>query len=167
MFVPLVPYHAGGAKAQFEPLKDHLLEYEWALAQYLGAGVAACYRGFRIYDTPETKAVVEKWVGFYKKYRDILTSDIVHVRRPDMQALDCFMHVNPSLETRALAMVFNPAPYFIVTELSLPLYYTGLTEDARVSQEDGPVSKYALDREYNINIKVGLQGHRITWFVIQ
>ena len=29
--------------------------------------------------------VVLKWVTFYKQYRDILTSDIVHVRRPDMQ----------------------------------------------------------------------------------
>ncbi len=29
--------------------------------------------------------MVKKWVGFYKTYRDILISDIVHVRRPDMQ----------------------------------------------------------------------------------
>ena len=36
------------------------------MAQYLGAGVAACYRGFRVYDTEETKAVVKKWVEFYK-----------------------------------------------------------------------------------------------------
>ncbi len=41
-------------------------EYEWGLAQYLGAGVAACYRGLRIYDTEETKALVKKWVHFYK-----------------------------------------------------------------------------------------------------
>ena len=38
-----------------------------------------------MYDTPETKAVVKKWVDFFKKYRDILTSDIIHVRRADMQ----------------------------------------------------------------------------------
>jgi len=29
--------------------------------------------------------LVKKWVGFYNTYRDILISDIVHVRRPDMQ----------------------------------------------------------------------------------
>ena len=40
--------HASGGKAaMFEPLSEHLREYEWALAQYLGAGVAACYRGHR------------------------------------------------------------------------------------------------------------------------
>ncbi len=43
-----------------------LQEYEWALAQYFGAGVAACYRGTRIYDTDRTKRVVKKWVDFYK-----------------------------------------------------------------------------------------------------
>lgn len=75
----------GGAAAEFEPLSQHLLEYEWALAQYLGYGVAACYRGPELYDSPETMAVVQKWVTFYKTYRDILISDIVHVRRPDMQ----------------------------------------------------------------------------------
>jgi hypothetical protein len=36
MFVPLVVYHGGGAAAQFEPLVAHQIEYEWALAQYLG-----------------------------------------------------------------------------------------------------------------------------------
>ena len=36
MFVPLVVYHGGGADAMFEPLDEHLVEYEWALAQYLG-----------------------------------------------------------------------------------------------------------------------------------
>ena len=88
MHVPLVVYHAGGDAAKFEPMSEHLVEYDWALAQYLGSGVAACYRGFRLYDTPETKKVVQKWVNFYKKYRDIITSDIVHVRRPDMQSID-------------------------------------------------------------------------------
>ena len=99
MFVPLTVYHGGGDAAQFEPLVAHQIEYEWALAQYLGsflvpfisryslsyvngdlgAGIAACYRGYRLYDTNETKALVTKWVAFYKKYRPILIRDIVHV----------------------------------------------------------------------------------------
>lgn len=62
MFVPLVDYHSGGAAAAFEPLSEHLQSFEWALAQYLGAGVAACYRGNRIFDTPTVQAVVTKWV---------------------------------------------------------------------------------------------------------
>ena len=85
MFLPLVDYHGGGELAAFEPLSEHLVEYDWALAQYFGAGVAACYRGYRLYDSNATRLVVKKWVDFFRKYRDILTSDVVHIRRPDMQ----------------------------------------------------------------------------------
>lgn len=35
MFVPLEEYEGGGAAAIFEPLEEHLSDYEWALAQYL------------------------------------------------------------------------------------------------------------------------------------
>ena len=47
--------------------------------------MAACYRGYRVYDSDVTKALVKKWVDFYKQHRDILNSDVVHVRRADMQ----------------------------------------------------------------------------------
>ena len=46
-------------------------EYEWGLAQYMGAGVAACYRGTRVFDSPQTEDVVKKWVTFYKVIFDI------------------------------------------------------------------------------------------------
>ena len=45
-------------------------EYEWGLAQYLGAGVAACYRGYRVYDTERTRRLVMKYVEFYKASLD-------------------------------------------------------------------------------------------------
>ena len=83
MFVPLTQYHGGGAAATIEPLKEHLPHYEQRLANLFGAGVQACYRGPRLYDAPETEAVVKKWVSFYKKHRAILDSDILHLRRAD------------------------------------------------------------------------------------
>ena len=49
---------------------------------------------------------------FFQRYRPILTSDIIHVRRTDMQSIDCFLHANPFLETnQGLAMFFNPTNY--------------------------------------------------------
>ena len=39
MFLPLVIYHGGGPAAQFEPLNLHRTEYDFAFAQYFGAGV--------------------------------------------------------------------------------------------------------------------------------
>ena len=167
MFVPLVDYHGGGAAAAFEPLQEHILEYEWALAQYLGAGVAACYRGYRLYDSEKTRAVVKKWVSFYQKYRDIVTSDIIHIRRPDMQWIDSYMHVNPFLKTKGLAMVFNPTPRPITTMLTLPLYYTGITDIALIGEQEQPKSSYLLDRLYNVQVKINLQPYQITWFTVE
>ncbi len=66
MFVPLVEYHGGGQAATFEPLCEHLDDYEAHLAQNFGSGVIAFYRGPRLFDTEQTKAVVKKWVDFFK-----------------------------------------------------------------------------------------------------
>ena len=167
MFVPLVQYHGGGSEAMFEPLQDHQLEYEWALAQYLGAGVAACYRGYRLYDSNSTRAIVKKWVDFYKTYRDILTSDIVHVKRPDMQSFDCFMHVNPLIENRALAMVFNPTGMSLTTSLKLPLYYSGLNSSASIANENKEFITYVLDRDYSVKLPLHLNAFQITWFLVR
>ena len=85
LYVKQLYLSTGGEAAEFDPMSHYLLQYEWAMAQYLSYGVAACYRGPRLYDSVQSLAIARKWVGFYKKYRDIVTSDIVHVRRPDMQ----------------------------------------------------------------------------------
>ena len=172
MFVPLVPYHAGGDVAAFDtPLSANLVEYEWALAQYLGYGVAACYRGTRLYDTNETKQVVKNWVNFYKAHREILTSDIVHLRRPNMQGIDAIMHVNPFLEEKGLIMVFNPLSSDIVSDtLRVPIYYTGLAESASVNLVDssGKIVSYEVDRNGNIHIDMsGMKALGIEWYVIK
>ncbi|MEW6236452.1 MAG: alpha-galactosidase [Candidatus Omnitrophota bacterium] len=167
MFVPLVEYHGGGAAATMEPLSEHLQEFEWHLAQNFGTGVQACYRGPRLYDTDETKAVVKKWVDFYKRHREILDSDIIHVRRADGKTIDCMMGVNPHLEGKGLAMVFNPTNRKVETTLELPLYYTGLEDTASISEKDDIGKTYKLDRDYTVQIPVTLGPKGITWFVIR
>ena len=67
MFVPLTQYHGGGEAATIEPLNEHLDHYETRLRNLFGAGVQACYRGPRLYDTEATKELVNQWVAFYKK----------------------------------------------------------------------------------------------------
>lgn len=66
MFVPLTQYHGGGEAATIEPLNEHLDHYETRLRNLFGAGVQACYRGPRLYDTEATKELVNQWVAFYK-----------------------------------------------------------------------------------------------------
>lgn len=58
-FVPLTAYQGGGAEAVLEPLADHLKDYKQLMMQYYGAGVQACYRGPRLYDTEATKETVK------------------------------------------------------------------------------------------------------------
>ncbi|MCI0499200.1 MAG: hypothetical protein L0Y36_05925 [Planctomycetales bacterium] len=166
MFVPLTQYHGGGAAATIEPLEEHLDAYEAHLANNFGAGVQACYRGPRLYDSEKTKAVVKKWVDFYRSHRQILDSDIIHIRRADGKDIDCMMHVNSQLREKALVMVYNPAKSPVRKNLKLPMYYTGLTETARLRNPDGKDRVYKLDRQYNITIPVEISAESLTWFVI-
>ena len=152
------------------PLSANLIEYEFALAQYMGYGVAACYRGTRLYDTNETKQVVTKWVNFYKAHRDILTSDIVHLRRPSMLGIDAIMHVNPFLEEQGLIMVFNPLTSEVDSDtLRVPIYYTGLADWKSVNLIDssGKTTSYDVDRNGNIHIDLsGMKALSIEWYVV-
>ena len=167
MFVPLTQYHGGGAAATIEPLKNHLTHYGQRLKNLFGAGVQACYRGPRLFDAPETEAVVRKWVDFYRKYRPILDSDIIHVRRPDGRNLDCILHVNPKLQIKGLAMVYNPTGPNITEQLRLPLYYTGLTDAVKIREQAGEEKIFQLNRKYEITLPVEVAGHGTTWFTIE
>jgi hypothetical protein len=167
MFVPLVEYHGGGAAATLEPLSEHLDAYGAHLAQNFGCGVQACYRGPRLYDTDATRALVKEWVDLYRKYRHILDSDIIHVRRADGRHLDAMLHANPNLETKGFALVWNPLDKKVKENLKLPLYYTGLTDVAWVREKDGPPISLALDRSYHITVPVEIEPQTMTWYTIR
>ena len=167
MFVPLVEYHGGGEAATFEPLCDHLDDYEWHLAQNFGSGVIACYRGPRLFDTEQTKNVVKKWVDFYKKYRPILDSDLIHLRRPDGRSIDCTLHVNAQLNPCGVVMLYNPTNTAQHITLKLPLYYTGLCETAQIREGEGELKRYEIDRDYNVEIPIEMAARRVSYLVIE
>ena len=166
-FTPLVQYHGGGAAATLEPLDEHLDAYKAHMIQNYGSGVQSCYRGFRLYDTERTKQAVIEIINWYKKYRDILCSDIVHLRRPDGRDWDGIMHVNPSLDEKGFVMLYNPTDKDITRTVTLPLYYTGLAKKARVSEQDGKPVKVKLDREYNATVTVTIPANGHNWLVIR
>jgi hypothetical protein len=163
MFVPLTEYQGGGEAATIEPLKDHLAHYETRLANLFGAGVQACYRGPRLYDTEETRAVVQKWVAFYKAHRAILDSDIIHLRRADGRDWDGWLHANPRLSECGLAFFYNPLPEPVKRLIRLPLYYTGLTDRATLRREDGGSEEIALGRDYCAEVTVKIPARGRTW----
>ncbi len=167
MMTPLVEYHGGGPAATLEPLKDHLDAYGAHLAQNFGSGVQSCYRGPRLYDADETRILVKDTVTWYKKYRAILESDIIHVLRPNGQDIDCILHANPALKQKGLAMVYNPLSEPAKRTLRLPLYYTGLTGTAQIREREGASKSYTLDRQFNVQVPVDVPAHGYSWFVIE
>ena len=167
MMVPLTEYGGGGAAATIEPLCEHLPHYEARLAELFGSGVQACYRGPRIYDTDETKALVQKWVAFYKRHRQVLDADIIHLRRPDGRDWDGILHVNPAGKEKGLVMLYNPLAQPVTRTITIPLYYSGLTDRAQFREQDGAPKTYPLDREFNVKLPVTIPAYGRTWFVIE
>lgn len=135
MMTPLVEYQGGGAEATIEPLREHLEDYRLHLLNNLGYGAQSCYRGPRLYDAPETKAMVVEWVNWFKAHREILEADVVHLRRADGRRLDGVVHVLPGASTPAMAVIYNPTSEPMTEEMEIPLYYAGLS--GRVSMKGG------------------------------
>ncbi len=167
MFVPLVQYHGGGAAATIEPLHEHLKTYATRLFQNFSSGVQACYRGPRLFDTPATEKMVKGIVSWYKTYRTILNSDIIHLRRADGRDWDGVLHVNPRLTVKGLAVIYNPLDKPITRRITLPLYYTGLKLFAKIRVETGKMKKYNLSRTYSVNVTLTIPARGHTWLVIE
>ena len=141
--------------------------YETRLANLFGAGVQACYRGPRLYDSDETKAVLRNWVSFYKEHRAILDSDLIHLRRPDGRDWDGWLHVNPTLPERGLAVFYNPLAEPIERRIRLPLYYTGLSDAAVFRWEDGRMEKTKLARDYSADVLIRIPPRDRIWAVVK
>jgi len=166
-FVPLTRYQGGGPEAVLEPLSEHLKDYEQLMMQYYGAGVQACYRGPRLYDSDATKQTVINVINWYKKYRDILNSDIIHLRRADGRDWDGILHVNPKLITKGLLMLYNPLKEKISRTIKVPLYYTGLTREVKIGEKESKKQLKILDRKYEIELSFSIGPESYTWFVIE
>jgi hypothetical protein len=166
MGIGLIGTYTDDPRAMLEPLDQNLEWYELNLAQLLGSGCQANLRANRLYDTERTRLMVRKWIDWYKKYRPILSSDIIHVQRPDGRDLDCILHVNPRLKEKGLVMFLNPLDETMTRRVRLPLYYTGLTDAAWIREKESEAKPYPLDREYCVDVTVTLPPRGVTWFVI-
>ena len=166
-FVPLTRYQGGGPEAVLEPLQDHLNDYEMLMIQYYGAGVQACYRGPRLYDTEKTKQLVAKTINWYKQYRNILNSPIIHLRRADGREWDGFMHVNPSLDDKAFVLLFNPTKTVIKQTIKLPLYYTGVTTSIRITDKYNKPLNLKVDNNHEVSIEVEIKPDDYSWYVVK
>lgn len=130
------------------------------------------------YTSNASAAKMTKWIGFYKAHRQTLIQPIVHIRRPDMQGWDGWVHVNPlgfgNTERRrgchqngdrvcsdvmsnevAVAMIFNPTDTELATvNISIPVYYAGLETTALVSVDDSTPITLSVSRDYHISVQI-------------
>ena len=166
-FVPLTNYQGGDKTAVLEPLNEHLKDYEQLMIQYYGAGVQACYRGPRLYDTEATRLLVEKTIQWYKKYRNILNADMIQLRRADGRDWDGFIHVSPSLKQKGLLMVYNPLNQKITRTIQVPLYYSGLTDVAKIKIRDSNPFLLKLNRNYEIELTLSIEPESYNWVIIE
>ena len=167
MFVPLSEYHGGGAAATIEPLDEHVGHYEQMIQANLGAGVQACFRGPRLFDTARTRDMLTRNVSWFKKYRDILESDVIHGRRADGRDLDWMLHVNAQLEHKGMLVVHNPLDRPITKTIRVNLYYTGLTDVAQIREKDTSAQSVPLTRDYFVELKVTVDAKSMNWYVIE
>ncbi len=166
-FVPLTQYHGGGSEATLEPLSEHLNSYDAHMTQNYGSGVQACYRGPRLYDTKETKELVKAKIDHYKKYRDILNADIIHLRRPDGRDWDGILHADPELDIKGYAMIYNPTDKIMTRTIQLPLYYTGLKDKASISINGGMYSTHDLDRFFQVDLDIEIPAKKHCWILVK
>lgn len=167
MTLQLVGFYTNDPRVGLEPLCENLDRYEQQLIQYLSSGCKLTIRGKRLYDTPETKQMVKKWIDWFKKYRDILTSEIIHVGRPTGRDLDCMLHVNPFIEHKGMVVVFNPTDRDITKNMRLPLYYTGLQNKVTVMSASGEKTVLSLDKDGNLELPVSVKAQGTVWFLIE
>ncbi|MBP7923847.1 MAG: alpha-galactosidase [Saprospiraceae bacterium] len=165
-FVPLTKYQGGDESAVLEPLSEHLKDYEQLMIQYYGAGVQACYRGPRLFDTEETRLMVKKTIDWYKTYREILNSDIIQIRRADGRDWDGMMHVNPLLSQKAFILLYNPTKEKITRTITLPLYYTGLTK-AVIEDSVGKKIKYTLNNKSEVDFTFTIKADSYSWYIVR
>lgn len=134
-FLPLNVYHGGGKDAQFFPTDKNAFEFDWALAQLTAAGVWPTIRGKKVYDCETGKQIMKKWVGIFKKYRHILNGITVHFLPPRIDTanparttcIDAIMNQLPYGTDRGFLMFFNQTDAERTEEITVPLFYTGLT----------------------------------------
>jgi hypothetical protein len=64
-------------------------------------------------------------------------------------------------------MIYNPVDSAVDRTVTLPLYYTGISDVARIGEQEQSPREYQLSRQYKVDLPVQLPARARTWFVIE
>ena len=147
-----------GEKCPTQPMEQALPQVDLAYAQYLGQGMPSCFNCDRVHDGEASKQLIAFWISFFKDHRSLLTTDLIHLLRPNGLDVDGALHVQPDAAAaaagpgpayRAIGHLFNPRATALTASatryslarnattgernlLRVPLYYTGLKPESEV-----------------------------------
>jgi hypothetical protein len=123
-----------------------------------------------LYDTPRVRNAVIAWVDWYKHFRDILESDVIHGRRADGRDIDWMLHVNPKLETQGMLVVYNPLDVAVTRSIQVPLYLTGMRDQVLIEHATGNSIEARtrtldrVDRDYMLDLQVEVPAGGMAWY---
>ena len=106
-------------------------------------------------------------VDWFKKYRDILESDVIHGRRADGRDLDWMLHANPALENKGMLCVYNPLDRDVAKSITINVYYTGLEQTAKVVDKSGSESTQEIDRRFELTMQVSVPANGMSWYLLR
>ena len=129
--IPLEPYHGHSINAS----EEDTATYAHAAATSFGYGFNAGAFGKIPYIGPKTEAIYNQWHSLYRKYRDTLLGDFIHIAQPNGYLPDAVLHTSETAETPALLVVFNPCGREQTVHYVLPLQYAGLKPGKEVLAE--------------------------------
>ena len=72
-----------------------------------------------------------------------------------------------NLKEKGFVQFFNPTSKTISKTIALPLYYTSLTDTAKIREKEGAAKSYTLNRDYTVQLNVTVPANSNTWYVIE
>ena len=120
-FLSTAKYHGHS----IELSEKNSMLYDHGLASLFGYGHGREINGVRLYEGPATRAVLERWLERYRRYRYLYTGDFIGLAAPGSGKIEATMFVNGE-RREALLMLLNPECFDQSITLLLPLNYAGL-----------------------------------------
>jgi len=148
-------------------MEKNLDKYERTFFVMLSSGAQVWVRGHRLYDGPQSRAMLLKWMEWYHRHSEVILGDIIHLRRPDGRDIDYTLHVNPGGKEKGMLLVFNPLDQPVKKQITVPLYYTGLNGSASFRKGDDSPRTVELDQDHNARIQVELPANGYGWYVFE
>lgn len=142
-------YHGHSIEAS----EENTATYEHAIASMFGYGQNGILYSKKIFVGENTKKVFHKWVEFFKKHKQTLAGEMVHIAKPNGFEPDAVMHVSPEADIPAVLVAFNPLDEEMNVSYELPLKYAGFKGNG-VADVEG-IGRITLDSRGHgvVNVK--------------